>query len=162
VVLKHLLLLKSPTPSLGTQINWKQEKGLASQSQFCICVALWSEIFCYAAPWNQGWTGLIDNIFIRRDWNYLLGTVEPCRTDHPSKWGQLPIMMRLSHAAGVTTSWEPDCFPRVIIAVTTSPGPFMSKDWGTVHQANTCKWVYLTMHTSHTHPPILILCLFAA
>jgi hypothetical protein len=34
-----------------------------------------------------------------------------CRKDHPSKQGQLPIMMRLHLGAAVILSWEPDVFP---------------------------------------------------
>jgi hypothetical protein len=74
--------------------------------------------------------------------------METCRTNHGSKWGQLPIMMRLHPGTRLIISWEPDCFPQVITVITSSWEPFSEpSDWDNVQPEHTCDWNYLTMHS---------------
>jgi hypothetical protein len=57
-ILRNCFWQKALTPSLGPQINRKQEKSLTSLPPFCICV-LCSESFFLQPPWNAERTGLI-------------------------------------------------------------------------------------------------------
>jgi hypothetical protein len=83
--------------------------------------------------------------------------------NHPSKWGQLPIVMRVHPGAGTIMSWEPDCSPQVMTAITTSLEPSKNKGWDNGQPSPTwplehiCDWYCLAMHTFCLLPLILYL-----
>jgi hypothetical protein len=87
---------------------------------------------------------------------------EPYRRDHPPKWRQSPVMMRLHTGTGVIILWEPDCSSQVTTGITTSLESLKKdRDNGYPGPIGIHLWLW-PFNYAYLLCPAIILCLFEA
>jgi hypothetical protein len=101
----------------------KNRRGLAFLPLFCVCLCSRSFILqslCSHLGFQKGqnWYQLSE-----KELKFLIRNSRNLQDRHPSKWGQLPIVMRLHAGAGAIISQEPDGSPQEMTTITSSLEP---------------------------------------